>query len=194
MRFAVRRKHAVHQSCIYGNISVFTYSIKIYVYWTTSLFYYLEEKIIFNFPFSCVVSGYAFYLGLLLPSAIILTFNIVVFGPILKAILGSNQQKHVRCSEQESSEIKRRARYFCAISVLFGFTWSFGILAIGYMTIIFQWLFCIFNSTQGFFIFIFYTLRDQEMQKFFRKKKSETSTEEMFSKDFSKSSGPVTRL
>ena len=43
-----------------------------------------------------------------------------------------------------------------AIMVLFGFTWVFGAFTISGASTTFQYLFAIFNSMQGFFIFVFF--------------------------------------
>ena len=50
----------------------------------------------------------------------------------------------------------KKARQGIAIMVLLGLTWAFGILAIGDTKMIFQYLFCIFNTFQGLFVFIFF--------------------------------------
>ena len=47
---------------------------------------------------------------------------------------------------------------------LLGVTWLFGILALDRKTIAFQYLFAIFNSLQGFFIFIFHCLLNSEVR------------------------------
>ena len=47
---------------------------------------------------------------------------------------------------------------------LLGVTWLFGILALDRKTIVFQYLFAIFNSLQGFFIFIFHCLLNSEVR------------------------------
>ena len=47
---------------------------------------------------------------------------------------------------------------------LLGVTWLFGILALDSKTIAFQYLFAIFNSLQGFFIFIFHCLLNSEVR------------------------------
>jgi len=48
-------------------------------------------------------------------------------------------------------------------NILLGTTWVFGLMAVKDAMVLFQWLFCIFNSLQGFFIFIFYILRSSEV-------------------------------
>ena len=45
-----------------------------------------------------------------------------------------------------------------------GLGWVFGVFAIEDASVVFQWLFTIFNSLQGFFIFVMHTLRNKEIQ------------------------------
>ena len=52
-----------------------------------------------------------------------------------------------------------------AIMVLLGLTWFFGALAIGSARLLFQYLFCIFNSLQGFAIFWFHCIRQPEVRQ-----------------------------
>jgi hypothetical protein len=52
-----------------------------------------------------------------------------------------------------------------AIVVLLGLTWCFGTLAIGSARLIFQYLFCVFNSLQGFAIFWFHCIRQPEVRQ-----------------------------
>lgn len=47
---------------------------------------------------------------------------------------------------------------------LLGITWLFGILALDSKTIVFQYLFAVCNSLQGFFIFIFHCLLNSEVR------------------------------
>ena len=61
--------------------------------------------------------------------------------------------------------IGTQARRAFTCSVLLGITWLFGIMAVGDLRIFFQILFCVFNSLQGFFIIIFYVLRDPDVYK-----------------------------
>ena len=49
--------------------------------------------------------------------------------------------------------------------VLLGLTWLFGAMAIGGARLVFQYLFCIFNSLQGFAIFWFHCLRQEEVRQ-----------------------------
>ena len=56
------------------------------------------------------------------------------------------------------------ARIAFACKVLLGKTWNLVFFAVEEVTAAFQWLFCITNSLQGFFIFLFYTVRNQEVR------------------------------
>ena len=49
--------------------------------------------------------------------------------------------------------------------VLLGLTWLFGILVIDDATVAFQYLFCIFNTLQGLFVFIFFCILPHETRK-----------------------------
>ena len=51
-----------------------------------------------------------------------------------------------------------QARQGIAIMVLLGLTWIFGILAIDDAKRVFQYLFAIFNTLQGFFVFLFFVI------------------------------------
>ena len=56
-------------------------------------------------------------------------------------------------------------RIACICTCIMGLTWVFGAFALADAAIVFQWLFTIFNSLQGLFIFIFHTFRNTEIQK-----------------------------
>lgn len=66
-------------------------------------------------------------------------------------------------------ETKSAQRKHCwtafAILCLLGVTWLFGALAISDARVVFEYLFCIFNSLQGFFIFFFHCVRIPEVRK-----------------------------
>ena len=49
--------------------------------------------------------------------------------------------------------------------VLLGLTWVFGAIAIGSARLVFQYVFCIFNSLQGFAIFWFHCVRQSEVRE-----------------------------
>ena len=61
--------------------------------------------------------------------------------------------------------VKTEARQAFSCSVLMGITWLFAVMAVKDMRFLFQTLFCIFNSLQGFFIFILHCARNPVVQK-----------------------------
>ncbi|XP_065664204.1 adhesion G-protein coupled receptor G4-like isoform X3 [Hydra vulgaris] len=118
-------------------------------------------------PQVCVVQGYSFYFGILLPICVIMTGNVCVLFFVLRGVsVNSNLHNKVN--------MKKKARIAFACSTLLGLTWIFAILAVGKATAVFQWLFCIFNSLQGFFVFLFYTVGNKKVKEewmFFMEKK-----------------------
>ena len=111
--------------------------------------------------FSCLVRGIPFFIGVLVPVVLILIQNLIVLVLVLRGIAESKDKKKARTKLEAFASV----RIAFACSVLLGTTWVFGVLAIGDLRDIFQWLFCIFNSLQGFFIFILYTVRNPEARR-----------------------------
>ncbi|XP_065683126.1 adhesion G-protein coupled receptor G2 isoform X2 [Hydra vulgaris] len=109
-------------------------------------------------PQVCVVQGYSFYFGILLPICVIMAGNICVLFFVLRGVsVNSNLSNKIN--------MKKKARVAFACSALLGLTWIFAILAVGKATAVFQWLFCIFNSLQGFFVFLFYTVGNKKVKE-----------------------------
>ena len=74
-----------------------------------------------------------------------------------------NSRHSVVPAEPKSQYIKN-CMTALAIMCLLGLTWLFGALAISDARIVFEYLFCIFNSLQGFFIFFFHCIRIKEVR------------------------------
>jgi 7 transmembrane receptor (Secretin family). len=86
-----------------------------------------------------------------------------LFIPVIRKI-----QHHmtIRSTLQKSqTSLWRRFKITLSCSALLGLTWVFAYLAIGDARELFQWLFCITNSLQGLFIFIFYVLLNKGLIK-----------------------------
>lgn len=56
---------------------------------------------------------------------------------------------------------------------LLGLTWTFGLLAVNSETIVFQYLFTIFNSLQGCFVFIFHCIMNSEVRQAWNRKREQ---------------------
>lgn len=132
-------------------------------------------------------------------------FQAAQFGPILTIILinfvifilamRSLSHTGALISAEKKATSYQRAGTSVAILLLLGLTWVFGALAISRAQVVFDYLFCIFNSLQGFLIFYFHCLRQQEVRnqwKMFVTRKglrgpmSETDSRTGYPKTFSK--------
>lgn len=81
----------------------------------------------------------------------------------------NGSSKKITKSDNKSS-ISQRLKGAIALIVLLGLTWAFAIFSIDGGGIVFQYLFTIFNSLQGLFIFIFYCLLKTEAQQAWKRK------------------------
>ena len=107
-----------------------------------------------------MVYGNPFYISVVAPVAAILLANIITL--ILVTIRLHRSSKHKPMSD--AARVISEARIAFACNVLLGTTWVLAFFAIEEVTMLFQWLFCIANSLQGFFIFLFYTVRNQDVR------------------------------
>ncbi|XP_006868711.1 PREDICTED: probable G-protein coupled receptor 128 [Chrysochloris asiatica] len=99
-----------------------------------------------------------------LPVTVILISNVVIFIVITVKVLWRNNQNLT--STKKISSIKKILSTL-SIAVVFGITWLlayFMLLGNENITIIFSYIFCLFNTTQGLQIFIFYTVRTKVFQ------------------------------
>ena len=114
-----------------------------------------------NLIFSCMVHGTPFFVSVLSPAILVLLLNYIVLIIIIKKIHNKAKKRHQDKSHFQRLVIDTRNAF--VVNSLLGITWVFALFAVSGVTMLFQWLFCIVNSLQGFFIFIFYIVRDQEV-------------------------------
>ena len=88
--------------------------------------------------------------------AAILLMNSIVFGLVLYQIV--NVSGGISINKNSKSKIRTQLQGAVIIIILLGLTYLFAIVAIGKASVVFHFLFSIFNSLQGLFIFIFYCL------------------------------------
>ena len=110
--------------------------------------------------FSCTVNGTPLYATLVAPAALVLLLNVV--GLII--IIYDVGQRPEQCSENLSS-LKFRLRVAAGLSTLFGVAWVFGFLVVLNDNKAFQYLFCILATLNGFFIFLFYCIRNKNARE-----------------------------
>ena len=107
-----------------------------------------------------MVYGNPFYISVVAPVAAIMLTNIIIL--ILVTVRLHRSSKHKPMND--AARIISESRIAFACNVLLGTTWVLAFFAVEEVTVIFQWLFCITNSLQGFFILIFYTVRNQDVR------------------------------
>ena len=107
-----------------------------------------------------MLRGLAFYISIVAPVAAIILFNTSVLCIVVVLFHKQHTRKRGTLSWLVADV---RVAFMC--NVLLGLTWAFGLMAVGEVTLIFEWLFCIFNSLQGAFIFIFYTIRNKDVRQ-----------------------------
>ncbi|XP_035678265.1 adhesion G-protein coupled receptor G2-like [Branchiostoma floridae] len=113
------------------------------------------------------------YYAFMLPAGLIILFNLVVFILIVKELYFKRTKSAITLRKSKKAtgpppprhkETLQRFRVAITIFVVLGLTWAFGFLAISGARTVFAYLFCIFNSLQGFLIFIFFCVRQKEVR------------------------------
>ncbi|XP_019613587.1 PREDICTED: adhesion G-protein coupled receptor G7-like [Branchiostoma belcheri] len=109
----------------------------------------------------------------LIPAGLILLFNLLVFLLVMyKLVRNEEKRKELRgadANEVDHQWIARQIRRSCSIMALFGLTWLFGFFVIDDTRTVFAYLFCIFNTLQGLFIFIFHCVMRADMKAWWKK-------------------------
>ena len=113
------------------------------------------------FIFSCRVNGLPFYFGFLAPICLILVVNLIIFGIIMYKLSTRPTRNMDKSSKTEAMQRLRRA---FGIMILMGLTWIFGAIAVEDLRLVFQYLFAVCNSLQGFAIFVFYCLSQKNVR------------------------------
>ena len=118
------------------------------------------------------------YFTFLTPISLIVGFNLIVFGFILKSIYHRNTV--VVSHQKNHSKIQMGAALCCFVSIgkfqnfcqllpdrfPLGCTWLFGIIVLLEPNFVHQLIFCLCNSLQGFFIFLFHVYLSKPKREF----------------------------
>ena len=115
--------------------------------------------------YSCRVQGLPFQISFLAPVILILVVNSIAFVLIIRSLLTAGS----KVTADKRATGLQHARRGSAILVVLGLTWLFGILAISDAKLVFQYLFCIFNSIQGLLVFLFYCVLSSETKAKYKK-------------------------
>ncbi|XP_070568337.1 adhesion G-protein coupled receptor G2-like [Ptychodera flava] len=114
----------------------------------------------------CWLSDMAFYIAFLAPFCLVLLFNLIVFCLIIYQMCRLNSRTS---TQHEKYSYVSRLRAAIALMVLLGLTWIFAFFAIGQASLLFNYLFAIFNSLQGLFIFVFHCAMKKDVRAWWKK-------------------------
>ncbi|XP_065910295.1 uncharacterized protein [Dysidea avara] len=109
------------------------------------------------------------------PIILIIMVNVFFIGMTLRRILLT---KRNNLSAEQTSKLNVASaivKAACVLLPLLGTTWIFGIFAVNEETVVFAWLFTVFNSLQGMFIFLFYVLRNEKFRERIMVKRADIS-------------------
>ncbi len=133
---------------------------------------------------SCFISDtYVLFGAFFGPIFSVILFNFVIFLTVVYVLLKHSFRKFK--DSKKSAKRKGTLKTLCSIigiMALLGLTWIFGAFTINEASLTFQYLFAIFNSFQGFFIFVFFCVLSHEVRTLWlvclgiKKKKKGTTT------------------
>lgn len=112
----------------------------------------------------CYPSGFSLYLGVWLPIIVILFFNIIFFSKIMYSV---SFRKSERVCTSSNSDFKYQMRLLVLLFFKLGLTWFFGLLALLNFGKIFDYLFTITTTIQGFVLFLYFILFNSETRKLY---------------------------
>ena len=91
------------------------------------------------------------------PIFVVLLVNMVLFVLVVRVLIKHSRRKIVK--SKDAKKYKGTLKTFISIvsiMAMFGLSWLFGAFTISGASIVFSWLFVIFNSLQGFVLFLFF--------------------------------------
>ncbi|XP_027700035.1 adhesion G-protein coupled receptor D1 isoform X2 [Vombatus ursinus] len=102
------------------------------------------------------------------PALFVIMVNIgilIAVTRVISRISAENYKVH-----GEANGFKLTVKAVAVLLPILGSSWIFGVLAVNNHAIVFQYMFAVFNSLQGFFIFLFHCLLNSEVRAAFKHK------------------------
>ncbi|XP_053726944.1 adhesion G-protein coupled receptor D1 isoform X3 [Synchiropus splendidus] len=102
------------------------------------------------------------------PALFVIVVNIGILisvTRIISRISGENYKVH-----GDANAVKLTAKAVAVLLPILGISWIFGVLAVNHHSLPFLYIFAIFNSLQGFFVFLFHCLLNSEVRAAFKHK------------------------
>uniref|UniRef100_A0A4W5P1C7 Adhesion G-protein coupled receptor G6 n=1 Tax=Hucho hucho TaxID=62062 RepID=A0A4W5P1C7_9TELE len=116
--------------------------------------------------FCWIRSHVVFYVTCVGYFSVLFLLNVAMFIVVMIQICGRNGKRSNRTLREE---VLRNLRSVVSLTFLLGMTWGFAFFAWGPVNLVFMYLFSIFNSLQGLFIFIFHCALKENVQKQWRR-------------------------
>jgi hypothetical protein len=122
---------------------------------------------LYNISCSCFIGQVEVLAGALLaPVLAVIAFNIVIFVTVMSVLI-KHSKKKIQRAKASADGNSREATIRLLISIfsimnMYGLTWLFAVFTFTDGSFAFQLLFAIFNSLQGFFMFIFFCVLGKE--------------------------------
>uniref|UniRef100_A0A8C2I3T2 Adhesion G-protein coupled receptor G6 n=1 Tax=Cyprinus carpio TaxID=7962 RepID=A0A8C2I3T2_CYPCA len=116
--------------------------------------------------FCWIRSPVVFYVTCVGYFSMIFLMNVAMFIVVMIQICGRNGKRSNRTLREE---ILRNLRSVVSLTFLLGMTWGFAFFAWGPLSLAFMYLFSIFNSLQGLFIFVFHCALKENVQNQWRR-------------------------
>ncbi|XP_044024046.1 adhesion G-protein coupled receptor G6 isoform X16 [Siniperca chuatsi] len=116
--------------------------------------------------FCWIKNSVVFYITCVGYFCLVFLLNVAMFIVVMMQICGRNGKRSNRSLREE---VLRNLRSVISLTFLLGMTWGFALFAWGPVNLAFMYLFSIFNSLQGLFIFIFHCALKENVQKQWRR-------------------------
>ena len=142
------------------------------IYYTCTNLCLLSGKVLHLLSLPAVFIGEigVFFGAFLGPIFAILLFNSVMFV-IVTVVLVRHTRSSLGRMNKEKMNRKSTIRLLISLAgimALFGLTWLFAALTVEEASLAFQFLFAIFNSLQGFFIFLFFCVISKDARELWK--------------------------
>ncbi|KAK3082602.1 hypothetical protein FSP39_000243, partial [Pinctada imbricata] len=111
----------------------------------------------------CWLADIPFYAAFMAPVSLSLLLNVIVFILVMRTICKRSSQP-IQANKKQKSDIKKQLRSAVVLLVMLGLGWVVAFFAVSVATFTFQLLFTIINSLQGFCIFLFHCLLNNDVR------------------------------
>uniref|UniRef100_F6ZAD7 Adhesion G-protein coupled receptor G2 n=1 Tax=Ornithorhynchus anatinus TaxID=9258 RepID=F6ZAD7_ORNAN len=116
--------------------------------------------------FCWIKNNVVFYITVVGYFCVIFLLNVSMFIVVLIQLCRIKKKKQLGTQRKTSIQDLRSV---AGLTFLLGITWGFAFFAWGPVNLIFMYLFAVFNTLQGFFIFVFYCVAKENVRKQWRR-------------------------